>query len=156
MTILVAADGPMVESPVAEKFTKARWYLVVDTETLDSTVLPSTTFENHHEVIVRAAALGAEAVVTGHCGPSFYHQLLDTGMALAPAHGISVLESIQRYRRGALKVLREADLRAQLERHEGGPPVARGAAQREHRMQAFAPVTPRGRHHLQQYSGRGK
>jgi predicted Fe-Mo cluster-binding NifX family protein len=158
MNILVASEGSSLEHRVAAKFAGAAWYLVVDVDTLEATVLPRTAFDNRHEVIVRAAALGAGAVVTGHIGPAFLHQLLESRMMLASAHGVSVLEAVQRYRQGVLKVLGEADLRALLEEHRTRPAAVRGGGVKKGRTSstAFDPVTPRGRHHLQQYSGRGR
>jgi predicted Fe-Mo cluster-binding NifX family protein len=156
MIILVAADGPEPGSMIAARFARAPWYQLVDTESNETTLLPAGAFDNHHEVILRAGLLGAVVLVAGRCGPGFIPQLIETNMALAHAHGIPVHEGVRRLLSGIIKVASATDLRRRLRGADvsGGAALRAGSA-RKPRTPFFAPVTPRGRHHVQQYAGRG-
>lgn len=157
MIILVAADGPDSGSLIAARFARAPWYHLVDTESGETTLLPAGAFDNRHEVILRAGLLGAVALVAGRCGPGFVPQLIETTMAMAHVHGIPVHEGVRRFLNGALKVVGAPDLRRHLRGADagGGTAALRAGSAGKPRTPLFDPVTPRGRHHVQQYAGRG-
>jgi predicted Fe-Mo cluster-binding NifX family protein len=159
MKLLITADGPTLESPVARRFGHATHFLTVESETgtiigvYESRNTPTPT------LIPALAAAGIRTVMTGTVGPAAFGVLSTTDLRVVLASRLTVTEAIKRFNRGLLKVLDGPALQQVIEEHQ--------AHRIEHRQQhsrsqhhlalksPFAAATPRGRHHIQQFGGRG-
>ncbi len=159
MKLLIAAEGTSLDSSIARRFGHARFFLTVDTET---TVI-STVYEGgsmmRNDILRSAAQEGARTVVSGNIGPHAFAALSTNDMQAVLARGMTVGMAVERFLDGALHTLDAPTLRLALEEHE--------QHRIEHRRQflrrsgtsrgrsPFTATTPRGRHHLQQFAGRG-
>jgi predicted Fe-Mo cluster-binding NifX family protein len=105
MRIAITSLGETVESPMDERFERARFFVLYDLESEEWTV-----HENTHDAgsapgagvqaVRRVADLGAEAVITGHCGPKALAALAATGIDVCQEVSGSIREAVDAYRAG--------------------------------------------------------
>jgi predicted Fe-Mo cluster-binding NifX family protein len=107
MIVAVTASGQSLESGVDPRFGRAAYFLVVDTDT--------GAYEAHDNAQNLNAAqgagiqaaetvsrLGAEAVLTGHCGPKAFRTLSAAGIKVVTGAEGSVQSAIDAFKSGAL------------------------------------------------------
>lgn len=84
MKIGVISEGDSLESYVAEDFGHAPYFLIVDSETLDYTVVENeyaNSVEGSGMLVARAiVGIGVEAVITGGIGPHGIEILQNAGI----------------------------------------------------------------------------
>lgn len=168
MKALIAAEGTSWESPVAQRFEHAVWYLLIDTQTGEKEVYQNLPPHDYAGILVMASRLHVSTIVAGWITSSTARLMQSLNLRLALAHKMNV--------RGAMKNL---NLPAASLRQAGGPSlevhdlaefrqgllipgVTRRASSAvptkvpKHAGRRVSPLsTPRGHHHLQQYGGRG-
>ncbi len=159
MKVLVAADGKTLDSRISKRFGKAAWYLVVDLETLNLRASENKGPHTHHEIVRKVAGKGVTTIVTGNIGPGSYDLIASLSIQVALARNMLAREAVERLKKGELKILDAPTLRHSIEEREL---LRRGQRAQYGRggkwgkgKRGFGAGTPRGRHHLQQYSGRG-
>ncbi len=111
MKVAVSAYGPTLDDPVDERFGRATYLVVVDTETFAAEPIDNRANCNAlqgagpgtAEAVARA---GAAAVITGHLGPKAYDALAlaDIGGYRA-AGGMQVREAVHAFAEGHLHPL---------------------------------------------------
>lgn len=79
MNVVIAANGPTLDSAVAKRFGHAAYYLLVNTATLQLQVIANNDAhaeaDNHdqhdesHAIIPQLVGQGAELFLTGNIGP---------------------------------------------------------------------------------------
>jgi predicted Fe-Mo cluster-binding NifX family protein len=107
MKIAITSNGRTLESPVDPRFGRAAFFIIVDAE--------GGAFEAHDNAQNLNAAqgagiqaaetvsrLGAEVVLTGHCGPKAFRALQAAGIKIVVGVEGTVKEAAERYRRGEL------------------------------------------------------
>ena len=103
MKIGVVSEGDTLDSYVADDFGYAPYFLIVDMETLDYTVI-----ENEHVNAVSGAGmlvakaiaeLGVDAVIVGGIGPHGYEILADAGITVSSDEDGTVEESVNAFKR---------------------------------------------------------
>ena len=116
MKIGITAQGPELTSAVDPRFGRARYFVVVDTDT--------GSFSAHNndqnlnapqgagiQAARNVAELDVEAVVTGHCGPKAFATLSAAGVKIYPgANGLTVAEAVEKFKSGALTEASGADV----------------------------------------------
>ena len=115
MKIAVTSCGTLPESPVEARFGRAPFFIVVDTE--------SGTARAHDNAQSLGAAqgagvqaaeavcrLGAEAVITGHCGPKAFRALRAAGIQVVLGAAGTVAEAVGRFEAGELVPADAADM----------------------------------------------
>jgi len=118
MKIAITAQGKELSSEIDLRFGRAKFLLVVDTDTND--------FQAHDNTVNLNAAHGAgiqsgqnianldvEAVITGNIGPNAFKTLNATGVKMFLAEKQTVQDAIDSFKAGKLK---EVD-RANVEEH---------------------------------------
>ena len=108
MKIAVTSLGESPESPIDQRFGRARFFVLYDLE--------SETWSVHDnkqnlkaaqgagiQAAQHVADLEAEAVITGHCGPKAFVTLSAAGIAVYEEASGSVQDAINAYRAGSLK-----------------------------------------------------
>ena len=118
MKIAITAQGKELSSEIDPRFGRAKWLIVVDTETDD--------FQAHDNVVnlnvvqgagiqtgQNMANLGADAVITGNVGPNAFKILSTARVKIFLAQKQTVQEAINSFKAGKLK---EVD-RANVEGH---------------------------------------
>ena len=106
MRIAIASTGKTLESKVDQRFGRAAYFIIVDTETMDF-----STFENDRIAAKEEAGIGAakavagaggQSVLTGNCGKKAERILRDAGVKLYAGVTGTVLEAIELFQRGKL------------------------------------------------------
>jgi len=108
MKVAVTAQGNELSSEIDLRFGRAKWLIVVDTETDD--------FQAHDNVLnlnalqgagiqtgQNIANLGVEAVITGNVGPNAFKTLNTAGVKIFLAQEQTVQEAVDSFKAGKLK-----------------------------------------------------
>lgn len=115
MKIAVTSQGKELTSEVDQRFGRAKFLLVFDTETDDFTV-------HDNEVNLNAAQgagiqtgqnianLDVEAVITGNVGPNAFKTLSAAGVKIFLAEKQAVSEAIEAFKAGKLKQVEQANI----------------------------------------------
>lgn len=107
MKIAVTSQGPDLESPVDLRFGRAKYFLVVDTDSKEVAAHPNDVnlnavqgagIQTARSVIL----LGVAAVVTGNVGPKAFAALQAGNIPVYTARSGTVREVVEQFRAGAL------------------------------------------------------
>jgi predicted Fe-Mo cluster-binding NifX family protein len=107
MKVAISAEGTTLDAPVDPRFGRARYFLVVDTEagsvqTVDNAAGVNALQGAGPQTAQRLAALGVEAVLTGHVGPKAFDALRAGKIAIYQNAQGSVKEVLQQFQAGRL------------------------------------------------------
>jgi predicted Fe-Mo cluster-binding NifX family protein len=107
MRIAITATGKDVSSEVDPRFGRAKYFVVVDTDTNAATAHDNTQNLNAAQGAgIQAgetvARLGAEAVVTGNVGPKAFRVLNAAGIKVYLAGEGTVADAIHKFKSGEL------------------------------------------------------
>lgn len=158
MIVLFASDGNTVDSRIARRFGKAAWFLVVDTDSLDTWAMPNRLPQDHDDIVKRADDRGASIVICGDIGPKSFDLMASRSMMVFRAEGLTCREALHVLQAGSLRKLDGPTLRHNVGMREHQHPYAlRGQRSGQHarRWHGYPAGSMRGRHRVQQYSGRG-
>jgi predicted Fe-Mo cluster-binding NifX family protein len=158
MKVLIAAEGTSWESPVAQKFENAVWYLLIDTQTREKEVYQNLPPHDHNSILVMASQLHVSAIVAGWINSATARLMQSLNLRLVVAHKLKVRATVKKLNEHSMEIADLADFRQGL--------VIPGVTGRgltviekkgpKYAGSAVSPAsTPRGHHHLQQYGGRG-
>jgi predicted Fe-Mo cluster-binding NifX family protein len=115
MKIVVTSQGTNLDSPVDPRFGRAKHFLLVDTETMQTTAHDNAQNLNAPQGAGIQAAqavynLGAGAVVTGNVGPKAFATLHAAGIAVYLGASGTVREAIEQFRSGWLQPTEAANV----------------------------------------------
>lgn len=115
MRIAITAQGRDMSSPVDPRFGRARYFLVVDTETGEHTVADNSQNLNALQGAGIQAGknvidLGVQAVVTGHVGPKAFSTLQTGGVRIHTGASGTVADAVEQFKAGTLSEARGADV----------------------------------------------
>jgi len=106
MKVAVTSTGATVDSQVDPRFGRAGWFMVVDTETMDSQAIENENVAAAGGAGIGSAKLiidaGAEAVLTGNCGPNAERTLAAAGVKLYTGVTSTVQEAVEAFKSGKL------------------------------------------------------
>ena len=115
MKVIVSASGKTLEAPVDPRFGRAAYFILADTD--------SGAFEAHDnaqnlnaaqgagiQAAETIARLGAEVVITGHCGPKAFRTLQAAGVQVVTGATGTVAEAVAAWKAGRLKPVAGADV----------------------------------------------
>jgi predicted Fe-Mo cluster-binding NifX family protein len=115
MKILITAQGKEISSEIDLRFGRAKWLIVIDSETGD--------FEAHDNIVnlnavqgagiqtgQNIANLGVEAVITGNVGPNAFKTLNTAGVKIFLAQKQTVAEAIESFKAGKLEEVNQANV----------------------------------------------
>lgn len=109
MKLCVTSSGKDIESEVDERFGRAPYLVVVDTETMESEAIRNTAVTAGHGAGIRAAQTisdkGAEALLTGIIGPNAFEALRAAGIRVyeGASEFESVKAAVERFKKGAFR-----------------------------------------------------
>ena len=117
MKIAVTATGQTTDSPVDPRFGRAATFVLFDTETSEVNAVRNDEGVNASEgagvqAAETVARLGAQLVITGHCGPKAFRALEAAGIKVVVGTGGTVSEAIERFKAGELQPATAADTQA--------------------------------------------
>lgn len=115
MKVAVTSLGETIESPVDQRFGRARYFIVFDTDTQEWAVHDNKQNLNAAQGAgiqagQKVIELGAEVVITGHCGPKAFATLRAGDVALFLSAAGTVKEVIAEYQAGKLCAMDNADV----------------------------------------------
>jgi predicted Fe-Mo cluster-binding NifX family protein len=106
MKIAVTSTGKTLDSEIDQRFGRAAYFLIVDSETLDFNVLENESAAAAGGAGISAAKAvidaGAEAVLTGNCGPNAQRTLSAAAVKLYTGVSGTVAEVIDLFKNGGL------------------------------------------------------
>lgn len=115
MKIVVTAQGAEMESEVDPRFGRAKYFVLVDTETGQHETHDNAQNLNAPQgagiqAAQSVARLGANAVLTGHVGPKAFATLSAAGVAVFTGAAGTVKEAIEKHKARQLKTTDKADV----------------------------------------------
>ena len=114
MKIAVTSKGTDLDAEVDPRFGRASYILVIDTDTLDIEVIDNQTNKNAFKGagIQAAAAIcdkGAQALLTGFCGPNAFNALNAAGIKVANDAEGTVRETVELFKQDKFTFASEAN-----------------------------------------------
>ena len=116
MKVVVTADGQKIDSGVDPHFGRAKWFILVDTESGGYEAVNNKQNLNAVQGAGIQAGqnvveLGAEAVITGNAGPNAFRVLQTAGIKVyLSGSGITVSEAVEQLKAGDLKQVDQANV----------------------------------------------
>ncbi len=108
MKILVTAKGKLISDDVDPRFGRAKFFVLVDTDTNKATAHDNSQNLNAAQGAGIQAAqsvvrLGAEAVISGNVGPNAFQTLNAAGVKVYLCPPATVEEALRKFKAGELK-----------------------------------------------------
>jgi predicted Fe-Mo cluster-binding NifX family protein len=115
MKVAVTSQGEELSSEIDPRFGRAKWLIVVDTETGKSeahnnTVNLNATQGAGIQTGQNIANLGVDAVITGNIGPNAFRILNTAGVLIFLAEKQTVNEAINAFKARGLKEVDQANV----------------------------------------------
>ena len=118
MKIAVTAKGETLDSQMDPRFGRAQNILLIDTQTLAFEVIGNEENKDAFKGAgIQAAATicdaGAEALITGFCGPNAFKTLAAAGVKVVPDQAGRVIDAVQKFKQGNVVYAQSANVRGQ-------------------------------------------
>jgi len=115
MKIAITAQGEQMQSPVDPRFGRAKWFVVIETETGNFEATDNRkNFDAAQGAGIQAgrnaAELGVEAVVTGNVGPKAFATLKAAGIDVYIGAEGTVWETLDKFMAGTLEQAETANV----------------------------------------------
>lgn len=109
MKVVVSATDQTIDAPMDQRFGRAPWFVLVDTESGEWSAHANGAVESGHGAGIEASravlGLGAAAIVTGDVGPNAHRTLQAAGVPVYSARGVTVREAVEALKAGTLPQL---------------------------------------------------
>jgi len=115
MKVVVTATGTTLESEIDPRFGRARYFLLVNSETNEITVLDNQQNQQAAggagiQAAETIANAGAEVLLTGHCGPKAFRALQAAGVKIALGASGTVKSAMESFNKGEYQFANSADV----------------------------------------------
>ncbi|MCD6303962.1 MAG: NifB/NifX family molybdenum-iron cluster-binding protein [Planctomycetes bacterium] len=115
MKVAVTSQGSDIQSPVDMRFGRCKYFVVVDTETGQSTAVDNSVNLNALQGAgiqsgKKIAELGVDAVISGHVGPKAFETLRAAGVKAYSGASGTVADAVEQFKAGRLKEATAADV----------------------------------------------
>jgi len=112
MKIAVSATAPHLDADVDPRFGRCAYLLIIDTETMEFEAVENPAVSAPGGAGIQAAQVvagrGAQAVITGDCGPNAFQVLSATGVPMFVGASGSVRDVVEAYKKGKLSPIAAA------------------------------------------------
>jgi len=116
MKVAVSATGNHLDSPIDPRFGRCAYFLIVDTEDMSFEAFPNEGGTLGGGAGIQSAQFvsskGAQVAITGNCGPNAVNTLSAAGIKVILGQGGTAKEAIERFKRGELRAVSEANVGA--------------------------------------------
>jgi predicted Fe-Mo cluster-binding NifX family protein len=130
MKLAISSTGDSVNSPVDPRFGRCMNFLIVDTETMNTTLIPNSSVSAAHGAGIGAAqkvaSLGVQAVITGHVGPNAHMALSGAGIEIYTVPYGTVKEAVEKFKAGNLSRVQGPTVRGHFGQGRGRGYRSRG------------------------------
>jgi predicted Fe-Mo cluster-binding NifX family protein len=115
MKIAITAQGSELTSEVDTRFGRAKWIIVVDTNTSESQAHDNkVNLTRAQGAGIQAgqnvASLGVDAVITGNVGPNAYKTLAGGKVRIFLVSGGTVEQAVVAFKQGQLQEVQQANV----------------------------------------------
>lgn len=115
MRILLTADSAGEGAALEQRFGRARYFAVYDTDagtwkSIDNKLNLNAAQGAGIQAGQNVVEAGAEVLVSGHVGPKAFKVLSAGGVAVYPCRAHSVSEALEQFQKGALNRLEGPDV----------------------------------------------
>jgi predicted Fe-Mo cluster-binding NifX family protein len=126
MRIAITSVGKELDSNLDPRFGRCSYFLIIETDDLSFEV-----FENENAALGGGAGIqsaqfvaskGAQAVITGNCGPNALQTFTAAGVQVIDGQAGTIKDIVNKYKNGALTPTTEANAR----RHAGTGGIGMG------------------------------
>jgi len=104
MKIAVSATGPSLDAEVDPRFGRCAYFAVGDPDTMEFEFIENTSVMSGSGAGISSAqniaGMGAQAVLTGNCGPNAYQTLSAAGVQVISGVSGTVKEALEGYKAG--------------------------------------------------------
>jgi predicted Fe-Mo cluster-binding NifX family protein len=111
MKIAISAMGDNLDEMMDPRFGRAAYFLIVDSDSLEYQSFVNPNVEARGGAGIQSAQFvqekGAQAVITGNCGPNAYRVLKAAGIPVFEATVQSVRELLQAYQEERLPIIEQ-------------------------------------------------
>jgi predicted Fe-Mo cluster-binding NifX family protein len=114
--IIISSQGLKLDSAVDPRFGRAAQFILYDTETASYEAISNAqSLDAAQGAGIKAAEtisrLGAQVLITGHCGPKAFETLKAAGIEVViGAEGCTVSQALEKYKSGQLKTSGSSDV----------------------------------------------
>ena len=115
MKLAVTSQGNNLQSPLDPRFGRAKFFIVVDTETnafsaVDNVVNLNAAQGAGIQAGKRVAELGVKDLITGHVGPKAFSILRAAGVRIHTGASGTVAEVLEQFKTGELPAAASPDV----------------------------------------------
>jgi predicted Fe-Mo cluster-binding NifX family protein len=115
MKIAITSQGEKQTDPIDLRFGRAKYLIVVDTETGNCSIHDNAVNLNAQQGAGiqtgrNVAELGVEAVITGNVGPNAFKTLNAAGVKIYLAGQQTIQEAVEAFKKGTLKEINTANV----------------------------------------------
>lgn len=107
MKIAISSEGQTLESPVAERFARCPFFLIVDEEGSLLEALSNQATQAAHGAggmaVQFIASKGVSALIAPRLGPNAVSALKAAGIRAFEASGMTCKEAFEQYKKGSLR-----------------------------------------------------
>jgi len=107
MKICVSASSDSLDANVDPRFGRCPYFVVVDSETMEFTVVSNDSTNAAHGAGIQAAQtvanMGAKVVITGNVGPNAFNVLSATRIKIVTGVSGSIRDAVEKYKSGQLQ-----------------------------------------------------
>jgi predicted Fe-Mo cluster-binding NifX family protein len=104
--VCISSTGKDLDANVDQRFGRCKYFVLVDTDTMEPTAVPNEGMESFGGSGIQASQTviqhGAKAVVTGNVGPNAFEVLKEAGIKVYTGATGTVADAIAAFRAGAL------------------------------------------------------
>jgi predicted Fe-Mo cluster-binding NifX family protein len=130
MKLAISSTGDSINSQVDPRFGRCMNFLIVDTETMNTTLLPNNSVSAAHGAGIGAAqkvaSLGVQAVITGHVGPNAHMALSGASIEIYTVPNGTVKEAVEKFKAGNLSRVQGPTVRGHFGQGRGRGYRSRG------------------------------
>lgn len=106
MKVAISSTGPDLEAQIDMRFGRCRYFIIVDTESLEFEALDNANVAAAGGAGIRSAQLiadkGSEALISGNVGPNAFNVLSAAGIKVYSQASGSIKEALDKLKNGEL------------------------------------------------------
>ncbi len=115
MKLAITSEGESLQSAMDPRFGRAKFFIVLDTETQASVAVPNTQNLNAAQGAgiqagKKIVELGVKTLITGHVGPKAFTTLQAGNVEIYTGASGTVGEAVEQFKAGTLKAAQGADV----------------------------------------------
>ena len=106
MKIAVSASGKDLDAPINQRFGRCDYFLIIDSDTMETQSFPNENGAQSSGAGIQAASFviskGAEAVLTGNCGPKAMDVFAAENIAVYTGQAGTVRQAVEAFKNDRL------------------------------------------------------